>query len=104
MKENIDELTKELEVEKSKHQYYFDAYCDALNKHRNNSSFAYYFKDIANTQENKDMIKFLRKHLNKELQIRIRGRGTRKLFGNQYSIDLTHAQTFAIYIDKKKCK
>jgi hypothetical protein len=58
--------------------------------------------NIPNNSEGKQFLKLCRKYLNKKsYSIRPRGRGSRKIKGNQSSVPLNNAQWLALYFSKK---
>ena len=62
----------------------------------------HFMTDIPNSQEGWDFINLMKKYLHKgRYSIRLKGRGSRKIHGNQSYVPLPHAEHYSIYIDQK---
>jgi len=62
----------------------------------------HFMKDIPNSKEGWEFIKLIKKYLHKgRYSIRLKGRGSRKIHGNQSFIPLKHAERYSVYIDYK---
>ena len=62
----------------------------------------HFMTDIPNSKEGWDFINQLKKYLHKgRYSIRLKGRGSRKVHGNQSYIPLPHAERYSVYIDQK---
>ena len=62
----------------------------------------HFMTDIPNCKEGWDFINLMKKYLHKgRYSIRLKGRGSRKIHGNQSYIPLPHAEHYSIYIDQK---
>ena len=62
----------------------------------------HFMTGIPNSQEGWDFIKLMKKYLHKgRYSIRLKGRGSRKLHGNQSYIPLPYAERYSMYIDQK---
>ena len=74
-------------------------------KERKNSQgevCVHYFYKVPNNKEGLEFIKSIRKFVNKKrYRVRVLGRGSRKIYGNAYSIPLKHSEYFSVYIDQK---
>ena len=58
--------------------------------------------DIPNCKEGWDFINMMKKYLHKgRYSIRLKGRGSRKIHGNQSYIPLPYAERYSVYIDHK---
>ena len=62
----------------------------------------HFMTDIPNSAEGWLFIHTMKKYLHKgRYSIRLKGRGSRKIHGNQSYIPLPHAEHYSIYIDQK---
>jgi len=62
----------------------------------------HFMTDIPNCKEGWDFINLMKKYLHKgRYSIRLKGRGSRKLHGNQSYIPLPYAERYSMYIDQK---
>ncbi len=62
----------------------------------------HFMTGIPNSKEGWEFIKLMKKYLHKgRYSIRLKGRGSRKIHGNQSYIPLPHAEHYSIYIDQK---
>ena len=62
----------------------------------------HFMTGIPNSKEGWDFIKLMKKYLHKgRYSIRLKGRGSRKIYGNQSYVPLPHAEYYSIYIDQK---
>ena len=62
----------------------------------------HFMTGIPNSKEGWEFIKLMKKYLHKgRYSIRLKGRGSRKIYGNQSYIPLPHAEHYSIYIDQK---
>ena len=62
----------------------------------------HFLTNVPNSKEGWDFINQLKKYLHKgRYSIRLKGRGSRKIHGNQSFIPLPHAEHYSIYIDQK---
>ena len=62
----------------------------------------HFMTGIPNSKEGWEFIKLMKKYLHKgRYSIRLKGRGSRKIYGNQSYIPLPHAEYYSIYIDQK---
>jgi hypothetical protein len=62
----------------------------------------HFLTGVPNSNEGWAFIKQLKKYLHKgRYSIRLKGRGSRKIHGNQSFIPLKHAERYSIYIDYK---
>ncbi len=62
----------------------------------------HFLTGVPNSNEGWAFIKQLKKYLHKgRYSIRLKGRGSRKIHGNQSYIPLPHAEHYSIYIDQK---
>ena len=62
----------------------------------------HFMTDIPNCKEGWDFINMMKKYLHKgRYSIRLKGRGSRKIHGNQSFIPLPYAEHYSIYIDHK---
>ena len=62
----------------------------------------HFMTGIPNTVEGWIFIKTMKKYLHKgRYSIRLKGRGSRKIHGNQSYIPLPHAEYYSVYIDQK---
>ena len=62
----------------------------------------HFMTGIPNSTEGWLFIKTMKKYLHKgRYSIRLKGRGSRKKYGNQSYIPLPHAEHYSIYIDQK---
>ena len=62
----------------------------------------HFMTGIPNSEEGWEFIKMMKKYLHKgRYSIRLKGRGSRKLHGNQSYIPLPHAERYSVYIDQK---
>ena len=62
----------------------------------------HFMTDIPNCKEGWDFINMMKKYLHKgRYSIRLKGRGSRKIHGNQSYIPLPHAEHYSVYIDHK---
>ena len=62
----------------------------------------HFMKDIPNCKEGWDFINMMKKYLHKgRYSIRLKGRGSRKIHGNQSFIPLEYAERYSVYIDHK---
>ena len=62
----------------------------------------HFMTNVPNSKEGWEFIKLLKKYLHKgRYSIRLKGRGSRKIHGNQSYIPLPYAEHYSIYIDQK---
>tara|TARA_Y100001973_G_C5168054_1_gene317336 strand:- start:564 stop:959 length:396 start_codon:yes stop_codon:yes gene_type:complete len=62
----------------------------------------HFMTGIPNSKEGWEFIKLMKKYLHKgRYSIRLKGRGSRKIHGNQSYIPLPHAEHYSVYIDHK---
>ena len=62
----------------------------------------HFMTGIPNSKEGWEFIKLLKKYLHKgRYSIRLKGRGSRKIHGNQSYVPLPYAEHYSIYIDQK---
>jgi len=62
----------------------------------------HFMTDIPNCKEGWDFINMMKKYLHKgRYSIRLKGRGSRKIHGNQSYIPLPYAERYSVYIDHK---
>ena len=62
----------------------------------------HFMTGIPNSKEGWEFIKLIKKYLHKgRYSIRLKGRGSRKIHGNQSFIPLPYAEHYSIYIDHK---
>ena len=62
----------------------------------------HFMTGIPNSKEGWEFIKLMKKYLHKgRYSIRLKGRGSRKIHGNQSYVPLPHAEHYSIYIDYK---
>jgi hypothetical protein len=62
----------------------------------------HFMTGIPNSKEGWEFIKLMKKYLHKgRYSIRLKGRGSRKIHGNQSYVPLPHAEHYSIYIDQK---
>ena len=62
----------------------------------------HFMTDIPNSKEGWEFIKLMKKYLHKgRYSIRLKGRGSRKIYGNQSYVPLPHAEYYSVYIDQK---
>ena len=62
----------------------------------------HFLTGVPNSKEGWEFIKLMKKYLHKgRYSIRLKGRGSRKIHGNQSFIPLKHAEKYSIYIDYK---
>ena len=62
----------------------------------------HFMTGIPNSKEGWEFIKLMKKYLHKgRYSIRLKGRGSRKIHGNQSYVPLPHAEYYSIYIDQK---
>ena len=62
----------------------------------------HFLTDVPNSKEGWAFINQMKKYLHKgRYSIRLKGRGSRKVHGNQSFIPLPHAERYSIYIDQK---
>ena len=60
----------------------------------------HFMTDIPNCKEGWDFINMMKKYLHKgRYSIRLKGRGSRKIHGNQSYIPLPYAERYSVYID-----
>jgi hypothetical protein len=62
----------------------------------------HFMTGIPNSKEGWEFIKLMKKYLHKgRYSIRLKGRGSRKIHGNQSYVPLPHAEHYSVYIDQK---
>ena len=62
----------------------------------------HFMKEIPNSKEGWSFIKQMKKYLHSgRYSIRLKGRGSRKVHGNQSFVPIPHAEKYSIYIDQK---
>ena len=62
----------------------------------------HFMTGIPNSKEGWEFIKLMKKYLHKgRYSIRLKGRGSRKIHGNQSYVPLPHAEHYSIYINQK---
>ena len=62
----------------------------------------HFMTGIPNSKEGWEFIKLMKKYLHKgRYSIRLKGRGSRNIYGDQSYIPLPHAEHYSIYIDQK---
>ena len=62
----------------------------------------HFMTGIPNSKEGWEFIKLMKKYLHKgRYSLRLKGRGSRKIHGNQSFIPLPYAEHYSIYIDHK---
>ena len=62
----------------------------------------HFLTNVPNSKEGWDFINQMKKYLHKgRYSIRLKGRGSRKVHGNQSFIPLPHAERYSVYIDQK---
>ena len=62
----------------------------------------HFLTDVPNSKEGWAFINQMKKYLHKgRYSIRLKGRGSRKVHGNQSFIPLQHAERYSVYIDQK---
>ena len=62
----------------------------------------HFLTNVPNSKEGWDFINQMKKYLHKgRYSIRLKGRGSRKVHGNQSFIPLPHAEHYSVYIDQK---
>tara|TARA_R110002074_G_scaffold58023_2_gene142440 strand:- start:1266 stop:1676 length:411 start_codon:yes stop_codon:yes gene_type:complete len=62
----------------------------------------HFLTNVPNSKEGWAFINQLKKYLHKgRYSVRLKGRGSRKKYGNQSFIPLPHAEHYSIYIDQK---
>ena len=62
----------------------------------------HFMTGIPNSKEGWEFIKLMKKYLHKgRYSIRLKGRGSRKIYGNQSYVPLPHAEYYSVYIDQK---
>jgi hypothetical protein len=62
----------------------------------------HFMTDIPNCKEGWDFINMMKKYLHKgRYSIRLKGRGSRKIHGDQSYIPLPYAERYSVYIDHK---
>ena len=62
----------------------------------------HFLTGVPNSKEGWEFIKLMKKYLHKgRYSIRLKGRGSRKIHGNQSFIPLKHAEKYSVYIDYK---
>jgi hypothetical protein len=62
----------------------------------------HFLTDVPNSKEGWAFINQMKKYLHKgRYSIRLKGRGSRKVHGNQYFVPIKHAERYSIYIDYK---
>lgn len=62
----------------------------------------HFMTNVPNSKEGWEFIKLLKKYLHKgRYSIRLKGRGSRKIHGNQSYVPLPYAEHYSIYIDQK---
>ena len=62
----------------------------------------HFLTGVPNSKEGWEFIKLMKKYLHKgRYSIRLKGRGSRKIHGNQSFIPLKHAERYSVYIDYK---
>ena len=62
----------------------------------------HFLTDVPNSKEGWAFINQMKKYLHKgRYSIRLKGRGSRKVHGNQSFIPLPHAERYSVYIDQK---
>ena len=62
----------------------------------------HFLTDVPNSKEGWAFINQMKKYLHRgRYDIRLKGRGSRKVHGNQSFIPLPHAERYSVYIDQK---
>jgi len=62
----------------------------------------HFMTNVPNSKEGWEFIKLIKKYLHKgRYSIRLKGRGSRKIHGNQSYVPLPYAEHYSIYIDQK---
>ena len=62
----------------------------------------HFMKEIPNSKEGWSFIKQMKKYLHSgRYSIRLKGRGSRKVHGNQSFVPIPHAEKYSVYIDHK---
>ena len=62
----------------------------------------HFMKEIPNSKEGWNFIKQMKKYLHSgRYSIRLKGRGSRKVHGNQSFVPIPHAEKYSVYIDHK---
>ena len=71
-------------------------------RERKAKACVHFLTDVPNSKEGWAFINQMKKYLHKgRYSIRLKGRGSRKIHGNQSFIPLPHAEHYSIYIDQK---
>ena len=71
-------------------------------RERKAKACVHFLTDVPNSKEGWAFINQMKKYLHKgRYSIRLKGRGSRKIHGNQSFIPLKHAEKYSVYIDYK---
>jgi len=71
-------------------------------RERKAKTCVHFLTGVPNSKEGWEFIKLMKKYLHKgRYSIRLKGRGSRKIHGNQSFIPLKHAEKYSVYIDYK---
>ena len=71
-------------------------------RERKAKACVHFLTDVPNSKEGWAFIKQIKKYLHKgRYSIRLKGRGSRKIHGNQYFVPIKHAEKYSVYIDYK---
>ena len=71
-------------------------------RERKAKACVHFLTDVPNSKEGWTFINQMKKYLHKgRYSIRLKGRGSRKVHGNQSYIPLPHAERYSVYIDQK---
>ena len=71
-------------------------------RERKAKACVHFLTDVPNSKEGWAFINQMKKYLHKgRYSIRLKGRGSRKVHGNQSYIPLPHAERYSVYIDQK---
>ena len=71
-------------------------------RERKAKACVHFMTDVPNSKEGWEFIKTMKKYLHRgRYDIRLKGRGSRKVHGNQSYIPLPHAERYSVYIDQK---
>ena len=83
-------------------QFWSKAALTAAQRKAKADACIHFMTGIPNSKEGWEFIKLMKKYLHKgRYSIRLKGRGSRKIHGNQSYIPLPHAEHYSVYIDHK---
>mgnify|MGYP003131572969 FL=1 len=83
-------------------QFWSKAALTAAQRKAKADACIHFMTGIPNSKEGWEFIKLMKKYLHKgRYSIRLKGRGSRKIHGNQSYVPLPHAEHYSIYIDQK---